>query len=855
MPESSRTPESASARAVFDAPFRDPGFWLLAFNLAALAIFTVWLHARWGGEHWSTLIANLAFILFHVSYLILLWRTARAPWIEPVIRRGWRLIAFGELAYLSGEIIWFVYENLLGIEPFPSLADLGYLAFFPLMLAGILSFARPLEARGERLLFWLDLSVIAIGVATLVWYFPLRAITAAEDVEVVALVLAYPVSDAVLLVGMAVWLLRPRRKRAAAPMLWLMSGLLVFLLADLRFAQEAATGEYAVGQLTDVFYHVATVMMMAAAYLEYRDRRPGSVPSDDGRALVPKRPEWGLAILPYLAIGAVYALIIPTVFDWLPGHTPDRDGTELGILILVAAILVVLAMLRQAIAAGELARLKTEHAVQTGEIRFAALARHSSDLIILTDTDLRARFASDSVQRVLGHSPRDLMRVSLLDYLRSEDQAQAARFIARVLDAPDITLVTEWSMRHADGAWRDIEILATNLSRNPAVGGLVLNGRDVTERKLNEQELEQARAAAESANRAKGVFLANMSHEIRTPMNAVIGFTSLLLESSPTPQQRDYIERIHLAATALLGVLNDILDYSKIEAGQMHLESIPVQIRKVLDTVRALFELQARKKRLSLEFALAPETPERLLGDPLRLLQVLNNLVGNAIKFTHAGGVQVRVECLDDTESSVRLKISVSDTGIGLTPEQLARLFNVFHQADASTTRHYGGTGLGLSICKRLTELMGGEIGVESVAGQGSTFWFTACLERPAPGSEWNPDAESEPSEIHVPHWPLQALSETESETSAVLASNPAVSDQDPSRLPGRLDELDALLATHSSRARHLNREILAELIGTPRHSGYAPVAESIGALDFETARERLQRFRREHAPQSIEKR
>ena len=306
----------------------------------------------------------------------------------------------------------------------------------------------------------------------------------------------------------------------------------------------------------------------------------------------------------------------------------------------------------------------------------------------------------------------------------------------------------------------------------------------------------------------------------------------------------------------------------------MHLESIPIRLQEVLDTARALFEIQAEQRHLSLEFELDPELPPLLRGDPLRLLQVLNNLVGNAIKFTHAGGVQVRVECLDDTESSVRLNISVSDTGIGLTPEQLARLFNVFHQADASTTRQYGGTGLGLSICKRLTELMGGEIGAESRAGQGSLFWFTVRLERLPPGSDRStgPDSRLLPPESPVPAADRQALARTlpawlrESQASDIedgassepairagaaseLAARPTVSAPDAAMLLGWLNELDALLATNSSRARHLSREILHGLAGTPWESRYIPVAESITALDFETARERLQDVRTEHAP------
>ncbi len=240
------------------------------------------------------------------------------------------------------------------------------------------------------------------------------------------------------------------------------------------------------------------------------------------------------------------------------------------------------------------------------------------------------------------------------------------------------------------------------------------------------RELKLAKDAAEAATRAKSQFLANMSHEIRTPMNAVLGFAHLLLETDLTPRQRDYQERIHSAATALLGIINDILDFSKIEAGRLEMEQVPFSLDEVLSHLASVLGPRAEEKKLELVFRWGKGLPALLSGDPLRLGQVLLNLVGNAVKFTEKGEVTVAVEPLAQRGGQAQLKFSVRDTGLGMNQDQMDKLFHTFTQADSSITRKFGGTGLGLVICKRLVELMHGEIFVESQIGQGSIFSFTA---------------------------------------------------------------------------------------------------------------------------------
>ena len=280
-----------------------------------------------------------------------------------------------------------------------------------------------------------------------------------------------------------------------------------------------------------------------------------------------------------------------------------------------------------------------------------------------------------------------------------------------------------------DGSEFPLEI---SLSLLPDLGGrgvcICASLRDISERIVVQKQLQLAKDMAEDATRMKSDFLANMSHEIRTPMNAIIGMSHLVLKTELTSRQRDYIKKIQGSGQHLLGIINDILDFSKIEAGKLTIEHADFELDKVLDNVASLISEKTNAKGLELIFDIARDVPRHLTGDSLRIGQILINYANNAVKFTETGEIVIAAKVLEQNEQTALLQFSVRDTGIGLTPEQQAKLFQSFQQADMSTSRKYGGTGLGLAISKQLAQLMDGDVGVESEPGKGSTFWFTARM-------------------------------------------------------------------------------------------------------------------------------
>jgi PAS domain S-box-containing protein len=658
----------------------------------------------------------------------------------PAVTMGQRwapvLLGLGILSWVFGQAVFTYYEWALHQPPpIPSLADVGFLSVYPFLLLGILLLpARPMPV-ASRTRIALDGLMTMTAAVTFSWYFVLGPVMhqGSETVLAKAVATAYPLAGLVLIACLIILASRPGERTLRPAVRLLALGLVLVVVADSNFLYWTLHDAYATGTLPDVGWSLGYMLVGLGALATRLAPTGDAAPDEPGDTLrsafpVAEQRVW-FSLLPYAVVPAVGIL---AVYAW---RTSAGSGSLAGGVYLGGALLIGLVLLRQVFTMVENARLynslqrtyqeveqkndqlvRSQRELLRQKEYFEALVLNSPVAIAIVDLDANVVSWNPAAERLFGYTRAEAVGRSIDDLVAKtpEMRAEVARYTQEASGDNQVHAVTRRSRK--DGTIVDVELLGVPVIIGREQAGTYAMYHDIT-------ELQHARQQAETASQAKSTFLANMSHELRTPLNAIIGYSEMLHEEAEELGQEDLIPdllRISAAGRHLLELINAVLDLSKIEAGRMDLYLETFEVADMVEDTATVIQPLVVENNNELRMH-CQDTIGSMLADLTKVRQAVFNLLSNACKFTKDGTIG-----LDVTRESAAgedwVIFAVSDTGIGMTPEQMGKVFQEFSQADSSTTRDYGGTGLGLTLSRRLCRMMGGDITVESEVGKGSTF-------------------------------------------------------------------------------------------------------------------------------------
>jgi two-component system, sensor histidine kinase and response regulator len=684
--------------------------WAVIAAGAAVAVLAMVL----GINHGTSAAQSAGDLAILAAVLLATVSCARAARRKDESSRAWWVMALATLIWTIGQSIWTFYGLTLDHNyPYPSAADAAFVGYSIPAAIGLYLFPRPRVSRVAFLRGLLDAAVIASAVLFISWATVLGSMYKAEgpDPLVHLTGLAYPVADIVMV---SLVLMLTMRTAPGERLRWacLGGGLLVLAITDSTYVDQTSDGVTGLTGTPLAAGWIAAFLLIAVAPLVPYAPRPRT----DRRLYT-----LALELLPYVPVfGAVMVAPIRV------GRPGDPFLQTVGLTVLALAVTRQILMILENI---NLTRdLESKVAQRTAELEgLGAIVNSSADAIVGKTLDGVITSWNPGAERIYGYSAAEAIGRNVSFVIPDELQDEENQLMAAIRAGGE-THSYETTRLRIDGSPVPVSITMSPIRGTGGIRGVATIAQDITERRIAQAELVTAREAAEEASRLKSEFLATMSHEIRTPMNGVIGLTGLLLDTPLEEAQRQYAEGVKGAGEALLTLINDILDFSKLEAGKVDLDPVPFNPRTLVEELAVLLAEPAQAKGLELIAYCRPEVPAMLVGDVGRIRQILLNLASNAVKFTPSGEVVISVKVVEQESTNVRVRFEVRDTGIGIEAADHLRLFESFSQADASTTRRYGGTGLGLAISRRLTEVMDGEIGVDSSLGNGSTFWATLPL-------------------------------------------------------------------------------------------------------------------------------
>jgi signal transduction histidine kinase/CheY-like chemotaxis protein len=775
-------------------PFR----YSLAIGALIIISFYLAMMALSSNQEASTIFTDIgSSIIDFIVTLALFYCAIYTYFHQNEVFLAWLFLAIARLDFTIADTIWAYTEIILKESPFPSVADYFYISYYPLFLLGIIFLPSIKFSSSERLKMMLDTGIVMISAILVFWSLIISpTIHESGDTDAISLALstAYPVADLVLLFAVLELLFKRIYEKRQTPLLFLVGGITVLIITDAIFFRQTLEGTYVAGGIIDMGWPISYILIGLAAMSQVDVIHRGKFSSFVNKKTHYGQLTWPL-YLPYFCAAGAFALLV-----WSHDHTIGLSFESLSwavaLIIGLTIIRQVLALnensqlyleaqndiLERELAQKEIISLNeglekrvaertsqleasnkdlqkqiqerqmAEDALKNSERRLADIINFLPDATFVINREGTVIAWNRAIEKISGIKAPDILGKGNYEYSLPFYKVRRPMLVDLVLH-PDLRLEKDYEkIKWLEDGTLVGDSFVPDMQGEPAfllgsagvlydsegtIYGAIESIRDITDRKIAEENLKSAKNRAESATMAKSKFLANMSHEIRTPMNAVIGMSDLLLQMDLKVEQRDYLETIRSSGNALLAIINDILDYSKIDGEKLELDIQPFDLAKCIEVSIDLVAARAAEKGLELTYFQKGQVPTIVMGDEIRLRQILTNLLGNAVKFTEKGEVVLSVSSSFMQGDRVALHFVIKDTGIGISKENLGKLFLSFSQVDSSTTRYYGGTGLGLAISRKLVEMMNGDISVESEVGKGSTFYFSViCGVSPEDGAK-----------------------------------------------------------------------------------------------------------------------
>jgi PAS domain S-box-containing protein len=659
--------------------------------------------------------------LVSLTSVFAVWRILRNPLLDDETKKAWKIILFSFVFYSIGHNTWFYYSSILGIEPFPSLADAGFWMFYPLMFWGLLSFPTNKKETTDKVKFGLDVAIVMLGGALAVWYFIIQpTIDGIAEGEWLTkgLNLFYTVGDMVLMLGIATILMRRPLEIVKKPIYVLIVGLLLIWASDIGFAYFTLQNTYFSGHWIDNLFVYGMLVMASAAVYQNHLIYKNELLNEEVKADV-SAPKFSW--LPYLGVATGFAILLwetkPYWFDWL------------GVVVFVTLSMTSLVLFRQIIAVKENIRLVGEQAAHQEALRFRTLVENSSDLITIWDRRGNLIFRSPSVKKLLGYEVEEIAALSKSYLIHPDDLDEIDSLFSAVCEGKIDSYQKEIRMLHKDGKYRVLESITSRLpesGHNP--GDILTNTRDITQRKNDEETLKLYTAKIEQSNRELQDFAYVASHDLQEPLRKVQAFGDRLdtkFAQDLGVEGQDYLKRMRDAAGRMQILINDLLSFSRISTKGTPF--VQTDLEKICREVIVDLEISIEEKQAKVEvFDMLT-----IDADPLQMRQLFQNLIGNAIKFRRKDTPpNVKIYSIVDElainakgDANNVCKIIIEDNGIGFDEKYLDRIFTVFQRLHGRG--EYEGSGVGLAVCRKIVERHSGQITAQSVPDEGTKFIIT----------------------------------------------------------------------------------------------------------------------------------